>query len=431
MTLAVCVALGGAGYVIYQKVTRPGVLVTQVIQGPVVQAFYATGTLLPEREYPIRSSVDGFVLDLHVLEPNLPVIDKGSVVRQGQVVALVRVPEHKMQYAQALADLTLKRHLADEATSPMLREFDAKIKAATEQLEIAKRDFSRVAELRTRNAASESDYDRGAERVQEYWKQMAALQAARATRRAELQRDAAVAQAALEIAQWNLDQGTLKAPVDGVVLDRPVSAGTHVRSNDLLLTMADVRPAQLVMRANVDEEDKTRLTLGQKVNLTLYAYPGRVFQGTVRTVYPKADADRRTFEVDVTISPVDDRFAAGMTGELAFVVATREQTLIVPSQAVWVSGDAGEGEAHGVTPWASGVVWVLTAERCLQKRAVVVGLRNIERTEILQGLQLGERIVLNPVEGLEDGRAVTPTFLDPAKAAGLNKKAEVKVTKFN
>ena len=87
------------------------------------------------------------------------------------------------------------------------------------------------------------------------------------------------------------------------MLDRPVSLGTRLAINDHILIMADVRPTMLVMRAAVDEEDKNKLRVGQLVQMTLYSFPDDrdKFTGHVKTIYHKADPQRRTFEVDVEI----------------------------------------------------------------------------------------------------------------------------------
>ncbi len=443
IVLAVVLAAGGSWFA-YPRLVAPALLVTELVEGPVVQAFYATGTLLPDHEYPVRSSVDGFVAPLadapRWAATRLAAVDKGTLVHQGQPVAFIRVREYQLQYEQALADLQLKKKLADPATSPTLRQFDDEIRASQEQLDIANRDYKRVTDLLNRQAASEADFDRAAERVQDFWKQVASLKAQRATRQAELERDVAVAQAALGIAQWNLDQQTVKAPIDGVVLDWPVTLGTHVRVNELLMTIADVRPARLVMRANVDEENKTELWLGQDVTMTLYAYEGRVFHGKVERIYPMADADRRTFEVDVAVRPVDAGFSAGMTGELAFEVARQAKAIVLPTQAVRMTGRLHAPAADLVsttpapggdrpTPQAAGTVWIVRDGR-LQACPVTVGLRSITRTQIISGLPAGARVVVSPVQGLEAGQRVTTRYLDPDTAAGLNKPAPETVQKF-
>src|SRR5262245_1206336 len=93
--LVVCaIAAGGWAAMRY---ARPTVTITQAVQGPVVQAFYSTGTVQPVREYPIKSNIGGIVTDLKV--------DKGDHVTQGQVLAVVSEPELTFKARQAEAEL--------------------------------------------------------------------------------------------------------------------------------------------------------------------------------------------------------------------------------------------------------------------------------------------------------------------------------------
>ncbi|MCC7409683.1 MAG: efflux RND transporter periplasmic adaptor subunit [Phycisphaeraceae bacterium] len=391
----VVMAVGVGAWMVSAGVWASRVTVTSPVRGPVVEAFYATGTLLPDREYPVRAGVEGFVTEVSV--------DKGSVVQAGQKLAFVRDEALEMRYSQAKADLTLRTGLAAEDSSPVLAEFNANLRAAEEQFAVADREYERLAGLYKTGSASQSDFDRTSERRQSLWSLVESIKARREARKLELQRDLTVARAAMDIAQWNLDQQTLRSPIEGVVLDRPTPVGTRVRVNDDLLVVADVRPGALVMRAAVDEEDKTGVTLGQKVTMTLYAYPWKLFEGSVKRIYPKADAQRRTFEVDVAVGLADGGFSAGMTGELAFVVEAKEEAMVLPAQAV-----------------RQGEVWVVREGR-LVKVGVEVGLRSVERVEIVSGLAGDERVVISPPDGLREGRRVRVTEMDPRQAAGLNR----------
>ena len=393
----IVVALGAVlgGYFLYQRLAVPTLTVTEAVRGPVVQAFYATGTLQPAREYSIKSNVDGVLTEV--------LVDKGDLVTEGQKVAFVVVEEYQMRHSQAMADLTLKKQLAADETSPALLEFDTKLKAATLQLDIAQDEAKRLSDALANKAAAQVDVDRARYRVQTVWSLVESIKSQKAAKKLELERDATVAQAALDIAQWNLDQQTIRSPVSGSVLDRPISSGTRVKINDHLMQVADVAPQNLIMRAAVDEEDKVRLELDQNVVMTLYSYPGKTFQGKVRQVYPQADQDRRTFEVDVAIIPGDPRFAAGMTGELAFIVDSKESATVIPSQAL-----------------QAGSVWLVRGER-LEKADAVLGLRSIERIEIVSGVSPGDRVVISPVGALTPGQHVKTKFMDPVEAAGLNK----------
>lgn len=387
----------GGGWAVL-RVVRPVVRVTGAVEGPVVQAFYATGTISPQRDYPIKSGTAGTITELKV--------DKGSTVKAGDVLAKVSDPELQFRFDQARADVTEKTALADEKTSPSLRELDAKISAADDLLEIARREEKRITNLIERNAASTNDLDQAIDRLKRLWSESESLKAQRAMKKLQLEKDLEVSRAALRIAQWNLDRQTLRSPVDGVVLDRPTSLGTRVAVNDHLMLVADVSAPNLVMRAAVDEEDKNKARPGQVVRMTLYSFAGEVFEGKVDKIYDQADPQRRTFEIDVKMVKPDQRFSPGMTGELAFVMGEKQRAVIVPAQA-----------------WQEGALWEVKQGR-LQRAEVRIGLRSIERIEVLEGLEPQAEVVISPVGRMEEGRRVRVERVDPMEAAGMNKPRE-------
>ena len=376
----------------------PVVTVTRTTQGPVIRAVYATGTISPEREYPIRATNAGRLEHVYV--------DKGATVTAGQQLAQLAEPDVEFAAAQAAAELAEKRARADEKTSPVLADFDERIAAVVEQLGIAQRDEARQRSNVERSAGSQTDVDRSADHTQTIVGLLGSLREQRASKLLELQREAAVAASALNMARANLARQALVSPISGSVLDRPTSEGTRVAVNDVVMRVADVRPEKLVMRAAVDEEDITRVTVGQRVILTLYAFEGGHFDGRVKTIYPEADASRRTFEVDVALADPNPRLQSGMTGELAFVVEEKSVATILPSHAV-------QNES----------IYAVRGGRIVRLDATV-GVRAVDRVEVLAGVSPDDRVIVSSVKpNMVGGRART-TEIDPRTAAGLDKPAE-------
>jgi HlyD family secretion protein len=398
LALVALIGVGAGAATVVLRVLRPVVSVTHVIEGEIVQAFYATGTVSPDREYPIKSNVAGVVVDVRV--------DKGQRVRKSEVLAVVQNDELPLKLAQAKAELNEKRQRAVDTTSPVLRELDAKITAFNDMLEIARREEKRQTKLLDEGGGSQSDMDKALDRIRVVWSDLESAKAQRATKKLELEKEAAIAKAALDIAQWNFDQQTITSPVDGVVLDRPVSLGTRLAVNDHLMKVADVDPGRLVMRAQVDEEDRVKLRDQQRVVVTLYSFPGRPFTGTLAKIYPQADVERRTFEVDVKLTEADPNLAPGMTGELAFEVGYKPKASIVPAQAV-----------------QSGVVWLVRDQRLVRSQAVI-GLKSVERAEIVSGVTPGELVLISPIGKMREGQPVRSEFIDPRIAALQNRPVE-------
>ena len=389
------VVIGAAIWFII-RLTTPEVTITEAVEGPVVQAFYSTGTVQPEREFPVKSNLEGILTEVKV--------DKGDRVTAGQPLALVSAPEMVFAARKAQAELEEKQKRADPKTSPVLREFDAKIEAMGTLVEMSQREEERIRKLIESHSGSPTDLDRAVDRLKTVWSQHESLKAQRGAMQLELERELQVARSALDTANWNLEQQTLKSPVDGVVLDRPLTVGTRVAINDRVTRVADVRPEKLVMRAAVDEEDIARVKVGQTVRMSLYAFADHLFVGKVAKIYDEADATRRTFEVDVKFEEPEKQLASGMTGELAFMLAHRQKALVVPSQAV-----------------QAGNLWLIEHGR-LVKRPAAVGVSSIERTEITADLKPGEKIVISPIGELHEGQRVRTKFMDPIAAAGLNRK---------
>ena len=400
-----------AGVLVYRWV-RPLVTVTAVVEGPVVAAFYATGTLSPEREYPIKSNASGYVAKVFA--------DKGTRLKAGDPIALVVEDGVQFRYDQASADVEQKRKLADAKDSPVLREIDARIDSSLALLQIAQREEKRLRDLMETEGGTRVEWDRALDRVKTISGELEAARALRKTKEIELKKDLDVAEAALKIAQWHLDRQTIRVPESleqAVVLERPAPVGTRVAPpNDDVTRIADIRPEKLVMRSQVDEEDIVSVRPGGKVLMTLYAYPGRAFEGKVKTIYDQADPERRTFEVDVEMVEKDPHFSAGMTGELAFVISEKQNVQVIPRQAV-------QGKERAV--------WVVRDGR-LARSGAKIGIMSIERAEVLWGLAGNDRVVISPLSEPEEGQHVRTTFMDPKAAADLNRPKEEKVgMKFN
>jgi RND family efflux transporter MFP subunit len=416
LTVAVIAALGGAAVIAVRAFSLPEVQVTRVTTGPVVQAFYATGTVVPEREYAVHANVAGILL----LEPG---IDKGVVVRKDQLLARIASDDLEKKLKQAEAELREKKARADEKDSPVLAEFDKRMEAFAEIMAIAQREERRLLTLSETGGAKMIEIERAQDRIATSRSELEAAKAQRAAKLLEVKKDLEMAQGNLEIAQWNARQAEILAPVDGVVLDWPVPNRTRLAINDHVLTLADVRPDKLVMRAAVDEEDKNKLRVGQLVEMTLYSFPNDKdkFTGHVKTIYHKADPQRRTFEVDVAIDRpatqpaagpnLYDQFSPGMTGELAFIEQAKQEAKILPRQSL--QGDA----------------FYLVRNGKLERVAAQAGVKNVTRVEVLGGVEPDALVLLSPIGKMKPGDSVRTQFVDPRAAADLNKPPDTEIFK--
>ncbi|TXH27783.1 MAG: HlyD family efflux transporter periplasmic adaptor subunit [Elusimicrobia bacterium] len=193
--------------------------------------------------------------------------------------------------------------------------------------------------------------------------------------------DAARAKGSAELARWeDLYKPTpLVAPVAGLVIARNVEPGQTVTAADAVLIMSD----RLILKAQVDETDVGQVRLGQPVRIVLDAYPREPQRGRVEHIAFEAKTVNNVtiYEVDVLPEDVPAFMRSGMTANLTFRVAEKENALVLPVSAV-----KGLGETATVRVPGPG--------REPEERTVRTGLSDGKRVEILEGLTEGDRVLV-------------------------------------
>ena len=209
------------------------------------------------------------------------------------------------------------------------------------------------------------------------------------------------AQAALEDAQDALEAATMVAPFDGTVISTGAEVGDLVSSTTIVATLADL--SNLRVRAFVDETDISQVEVGQEVEITFDAFPGRKFQGQVLEVPLQGNLVQNvlTYEVPVSLEgPEGVPLKTGMTANLKIVVGQRENVLLVPALAVQ-QGEEGNVVMVQDSPQGSTV-----------QTPVEVGLSDGLYVEVLRGLNEGDQVVIEYQPAQETGgfRAIRGMF---------------------
>ena len=191
------------------------------------------------------------------------------------------------------------------------------------------------------------------------------------------------AQANLEAAQDALEAATMVAPFDGTIISVGVEVGDLVSSNVNVVTIADL--TDLRVYAIVDETDIAKLEIGQLVEITFDAFPGRKFWGEVLEVplQGKLVQNILTYEVPLSLQGGQDvALKPGMTANLKIVVGRADNALLVPAMAIQQGEDGN-------------VVYVQTGPNGATEATVVqTGLGNGTYTQIVAGLVDGDEVVV-------------------------------------
>jgi RND family efflux transporter MFP subunit len=277
---------------------------------------------------------------------------------------LARVLEVNLKAGQAVRAGQVLVRLDDADVKAKLQQAKSSVAAAEAAQAQAVVDEGRLRGLVKTGAASQTEYDK-------------ASLALKSTT-AELSR----AKEAVNEIQAMLDYATVKAQMDGVVIDKKVSVGDTVMPGQVLLTMYDPKQMQLI--ASVRESLAHQLQVGQSIGVRVDVLD-KLCSGTVSEIVPEAQSASRSFQVKVT-GPCPAGIYTGMFGRIIIPLG-EEKVLVIPRSAV---RDIGQLE----------LVSVVENGRP-ELRAVRTGRRFGENVEVLSGLRDGEQVVA-PASGIGD-----------------------------
>jgi len=304
--------------------------------GPVI-----TGSVEPERRADLRAEVSAVVLQ--VLKEN------GEAVRRGDL--LVR--------------------LDDTAIRDSLQSAEASSRAAAQALDQAQRQYARVKTLQGEGMSSQQALD-DAE-----------------VRRNTAQSDRVAADSRTVAARQQLTRTEVRAPFDGVVSDRKVSAGDTAAIGKELLKVID--PASMRFEGLVSADRMGDIQSGQPVQFRINGFDKADFVGKVRHVDASADSVTRQVAVIVDFAPGTAPHVAGLYAE-GRIASGATQALLLPEAAVVREGDRA-------------YVWRLSGTT-LVKVPVTLGERDarLGNVVIASGIAVGDRLLRTPGSTLVDGQ---------------------------
>jgi HlyD family secretion protein len=334
----------------------------------------AAGVIEPIRVVEVKSKASGEVLQLFV--------ETGDVIARGAPLAQIDPRDVQNSLDQAMADLEV-----------------AEVQART-----ANAQRERTEELRRSNVVTQQEFENAVQNA--------------ANARASLVR----AQTNLQLARERRRDVSISAPIQGTVIERTVEVGqliasatSNVSGGTTLLKMADL--SEMQVRARVDETDIGEVRPGQVVEVTVEAYPNRVFHGEVLKIEPQA-----VIEQNVTMFPVLVRLAngegllrPGMNAGISIEIARRTDVLTVPNEAIVAPQEAAVvARALRIQPPAvsaqaasganangrSAFVFVRGPDGP-EARAVTIGISDWDHSEVLEGLRAGEEVMPASVARME------------------------------
>ena len=186
------------------------------------------------------------------------------------------------------------------------------------------------------------------------------------------------------------------APEGGVMVKLQAREGMYVKPEMEIFTLVD--PKHMWVLVDVFEHQIDWLQEGLTAEITVPAYPGRKWEGQVEYIYPELDPRARTLKVRLGFANPDGLLKASMFAEATIYGGPKRNTLMIPSEALIVTGER------------SSVIKALGGGR-FQPVDVVAGANRAGRVEILEGLQAGDEVVVSGQFLLDSESSLRASFL--------------------
>src|SRR5215813_3950559 len=378
----------GTGVVGVSVMSRPASEIdpsrlTTVQRGDLARSVVAIGKIEPISKVEIKSKANGIIKEIKV--------QIGDIVQEGQILVELDKENLQARLHEARAALLGAQANVKAAQAELDKN---KIEAEGVDVAFARRNRDRAEQLAKDGLLPQSNLDdsRMAVEVAEN-RQRAAKAQLSVTQARVSQAEATVAQseAAVERAEEELSNATIRSPIKGMVLSRDVEIGSPVSSilnlgagATLVMVLGDIR--EVFVRGKVDEADSGMVKLHQPARIRVETFKERQFDGRVTQISPLGiEKDNVvSFEVKVSIDNASGELRANMSANAEIVLDEHKNTLLVPEKAVIYD--------------AQRVAWIETpdamAPKGRKRNQIKVGFSNGTRTEVVEGLKEGQKIVL-------------------------------------
>ncbi|MFV8324829.1 efflux RND transporter periplasmic adaptor subunit [Flavobacterium sp. ZS1P14] len=370
-------------YFVFRKKTEAITFVTaKVSYGAIAKSVTATGTIQPVDTVSVGAQVSGVVKNIYV--------DFNDVVKKGQLLAKIDPSILLAQAEQSRANLANTRS----------------------NLSFQRANYDRQNRLFELGIISKADYQLALNQIE--------------TAKAAV--DNSLAQ--LKIINKNLSYTNIYSPIDGVVLNRNVSAGQTIASSfnapTLFVIAKDLTKMQV--SAAVDEADIGDIHSGQKVTFTVDAFPDDVFQGKVQEglLHPSVSANVVTYKTLINVDHTTMKLKPGMTASIYIYTEEDPNALMIPSRALNFKPDSTLTSRYIVVPARRGqqnssekrnfkkepldkttsvneagqkaYVWNKSGDTLLEK-VITIGLNDDVNVKVTEGLSPNEEVITRAVIG--------------------------------
>jgi RND family efflux transporter MFP subunit len=355
--------------------------VVAVARGNLASSLSVAGQFQPYQQVDLHAKVSGYIRWIKV--------DIGDRVRQGEVLALLEVPELQDQVEGAQAEV---RHSQSDITRAQ-----SEVVSAESTYSAVHAEYTRLEEASKERPGLIAEQELDDARAKD---QQAAAQVGVAKASLDaMQQQLGVSRATRSRLETMSRYEQIIAPFTGVVTKRYADTSSLIQAghdnNTQTLPVVQVAESDLLrLRMPVPESDVPYIQVGGDVQVNVNA-TGRTFTGKIIRFSRALDTNTRTMLTEVDVPNHDLSLSPGMYAETTIQLQRKKDALILPAQAVVQNGDQS-------------YVLVVDATNHVEKRAVTLGIQTSNRAEITSGLQAGDNVIAAGQTGYQPGEVVSP-----------------------
>ncbi len=332
----------------------PSVSVAVVESVDLQEEIRASGDLHARLHTTIAAEIEGRITEISV--------DEGGSVKAGAVVIEIDPERRRLELAASRA-----QHSQAKAN-----------------YENASRQTERIRKLRTQNVLSDQKLE----------------DAETALTLARSQMDAQ--RAALGVIERALADASVSAPFEGMIARRAVQLGEFVQPGKPLVELVALDPLEVVFA--LTELDSERVRPGQKIEVSVGAFPDRVFHGVVTFISPTVDPATRTLRIKAEIDNDEGHLRPGLFARVSLGVSPRSGVAMVPEEALIQRSEGA-------------MLFRIGADNRVKRVMVTTGAHDTGRVEVRGDIAPGDRVVRRGHGGLADGAEVAVREAEPHAVA--------------
>ncbi len=333
---------------------------------PLVEAVYASGFLKTVDEYAVLAEGEG-----HVQEK---LVSDGALVKKGDPIYILSAQQPDARYQIARQNYELARRNNQESSS-VLQELNFTLQSLQSKKSFDSINFIRYQNLWNSQATTRVNYDKAKLAYENTTHEYKAAKNRFDKVKSDLQLAFDNARQQLLIAADDAGRQVITSKMEGRLLAAKKEVGELVRRGEqiALIGKSDAYYLQL----NVDEQDISKLQLGQKVIFTTDALHDSVFVGRVSKIYSLVDTRQQSLRVDVAIPTSFPISFSGLAAEANIIIRENEQALVLPKSAL-LPGDS---------------IWV-NKEGVRTKIKIERGIETLDEVEVTSGVDSATRVLI-------------------------------------